>query len=41
MGEDLSAIAAELRASGGDNTSIEVKAAAGGLPAWDDPRHKP
>jgi len=32
MAEDLSALAAELRASGGDNTSIEVKAAAGGLP---------
>jgi ATP-dependent DNA helicase RecG len=32
MTEDLSALTAELRASGGDNTSIEVKAAAGGLP---------
>ena len=32
MTEDLSALVAELRATGGDNTSIEVKAAAGGLP---------
>jgi hypothetical protein len=32
MTEDLSGLAAELRVSGGDNTSIEVKAAAGGLP---------
>jgi len=32
MTEDLSALVAELRATGGDNTSIGVKAAAGGLP---------
>lgn len=32
MTEDLSALVTELRATGGDNTSIEVKAAAAGLP---------
>jgi ATP-dependent DNA helicase RecG len=32
MTEDLSALVTELRMTGGDNTSIEVKAAAGGLP---------
>lgn len=30
--QDLSALVAELRQSGGDSTSVEVKAAAGGLP---------
>jgi hypothetical protein len=32
MTEDLFALVTELRMTGGDNTSIEVKAAAGGLP---------
>ena len=32
MTEDLSALAAELRSSGGDTAAVEVKAAMGGLP---------
>ncbi|MEK6721747.1 MAG: hypothetical protein AABZ33_13920 [Chloroflexota bacterium] len=32
MPEDLSALVAQLRAAGGDRTSVEVKSAGGGLP---------
>lgn len=32
MPEDLSALVAKLRATGGDTTSVEVKSASGGLP---------
>jgi ATP-dependent DNA helicase RecG len=32
MAQDLSALVGELRRVGGDSTSVEVKAAAGGLP---------
>ena len=36
LGVDLQALVDELRAGGGDTSSVEVKAAAGGLPSTVD-----